>query len=596
MSCTLEDLTDPRIRFEELWVMEKQYCGSMINKMNLIELFLFYFNKSAFPVLFLCLVYIFVFLRICNLFFDKIFFKQIEQMLKRKKLFETEIAIYLVGIPFFLISLPRYLFIIPPTRQMLNLVYCNGFIILGLTILPLQLIFFSKHQIKFLQQFTSVTITYILVFVVFTFVMFANKVMNYLHAAIGFVIIVTYLVFVYYSVEKDQQIELAWKRNHPTSDAEQVIFYPEEPEDEDEEQEEDQEENEDLDDEDAEEEDYDDLISGSELIDDSEDVEEEEPEPEPEPEPKEEDKEQEKLKSQEFDEEEETDDQAMKAQIIDELEEELKEETPYWIKVRRLYINDEDLSSYALDNLITYTIIVVCILTIPSSQNPFVSNGLYYVPLVIGYTGAYYNLFEKVIDSLIAGPFLFLIHLSIRSFIRPKNRFFLDSMAVFVFIWMFIVQSARYSSDIMMFLQFYYDFHVSIRYTFLCIAFIIPFVFFNISMLQRGRVLLAVTCCTIFVAIYPVSMFVFASLHSLLRGMNIFDFNHPDFINTPISYIVPMQEIFVALTCIVYIIYMMLKKSLVGNIFGVSLLLIALCFISSMYSVSQIEYDYGLSN
>lgn len=594
MSCTLEDLTDPRIRLEELWVMEKQYCGNTINKINLIELFLFYFNRSSFPVFFISLVFLFIFFRICNLLFDKIFFSQLDLMVKRKKLFETEIALFIIGIPFFLLNFPRGIWVLAPSRNIINLINSNGLIIMGMTLLPLQLIFFNKNSIKFLQNLTSVTITCILCFVVYVFIIMSNKKMNYFHVALGFVLGSAYLVFVYLSIEKDKMIELAWKRNHPNDEVEQVYFYPEDENDEEEEEEE-QAGEENQTGEEGEEESYGDLISDSELIDDLDDAAEESEvkEPEPEPEIKTEDKEKEALKEQDFDEDDDTNDQDMKAQIIDELEEELKEKVPFWIKVRRLYIDDEFLSTYALDNMITYIIIIGCILFIPSGQNPFVSKRFIVIPLFLGYIFAYYNLFEKKWDSLIGGTFLFLIHLSIRSFMKRNNKLFIDSIAVFVFIWMIIIAANRYFKDLIMFFQFFYDFHVSIKYCILGLTFIVPFMFFNIEMMRRGRTLLAIASNMVFITSFATSIFVSTCIRSLMTGMNIFDYNHPDFLNSPITYIVPLQEIFVALICIVFFIYMMLNKSVVNKIFGLALLLIFLCYGVCVYMVAQLEFNTG---
>ena len=134
---------------------------------------------------------------------------------------------------------------------------------------------------------------------------------------------------------------------------------------------------------------------------------------------------------------------------------------------------------------------------------------------------------------------------------------------------------------------------VSIKYCILGLTFIVPFMFFNIEMMRRGRTLLAIASNMVFITSFATSIFVSTCIRSLMTGMNIFDYNHPDFLNSPITYIVPLQEIFVALICIVFFIYMMLNKSVVNKIFGLALLLIFLCYGVCVYMVAQLEFNTG---
>ena len=568
MSCTLGLLTDSRISFAEKSIIERMYCAPHVCYYNFVQNYLFRFKESLAAVLIILVTSIFLYFRLNKIVFKRLFINQLMDFLETKHLIETEIAAYFFSLPILVIFVITGSFEFQSKRPMNNLIFSTSIIGLGLPLLLSIIILSKRKALKVMRYTTAFSLWTIIGFVVIITAGLIKKVLTYYTVAAVLLLAIVYTIGFLILGKRDKAYEMMTQNGYDTTKVERVHFYPEEINDG---------------------QSY--LAKRKNSIDPKTPV-------------------QSKFTATRLD-LGETDrnadvenemmkvsvlmaqnieKQQLKAKMIEELEEELKEEDPWWVVIRQQYLPDEDMSTYALDNLISYLFVTLLVLTVPSNQNPLVLKGLKVIPLTLGAIAFIFNLSMEFNLVVVVLAIIFVIlYYSFKTCTSETTTLWVDNMIFFLFIWCFIFNVVRLFFDFTLFIRFYYDFKDSEAVAINGIVFITPLVYLNVALQKKGRSVLAfMVTLSVLIKLCLVN-FVYDGFFSLKDNAKTFDIRTSALTLRSATFIIPIQILLLCLWITIIMIIFSITDFKTKKIIAVCSLVICGGYFVGVYAVSLIR-------
>lgn len=567
MSCKIEELTDSRISSPEKWIIEKIYCAPYVYYYNFVEKYLFTFNQSLMVIIMIIALVIFLYLRLNKVIFKSLFINQLFDFLEDHHLIETEISLYFFSLPILTVFIIAETFEYQVKRPMNNLVFSNSIILMSMPIIITIILVMNDRALKVMKNATMLTLFTIIGFVVLAICGLVVGVINYYLVVAAFLLFVTYTVLFGIMGRRDKNFEIMTHNGYDREKIEQVYFYPEEVP--------------------LETNVYSrrketalDLASKSRLTNTRLEIKISSVNPEMEDEMS-------KL-SAIFHQELEKNN--IKAKIIEELEEELKDEDSWFVIERRKYIDDADLSTYALDNLITYVFIIFLVLTVPSHKNPLVVRGLKVIPLTLGAIAFLFNISYSVNIIVFAIAIAFvMLYYSFKACMSENSKAWLDNMIFFFFIWCFILNVVNFFFDFSLFIQFFYDFTEAEADAIKGIVFGTPLIYLTYALIQKKRSVLAFTITISLLTQLAIMHFAVECFWAIQESALLFDIKTVSSFHRSASFLIPIQLLLLTLLSTILLIFFSVTDYKTKKVISVCSLIISIGYIVSVYSVSLIH-------
>lgn len=564
MSCRLEILTDSRISLAERWILEKIYCAPYVNYYNFVENYIFRFNQSLTAVAIIIFIYTFLYLRLNKIIFKSMFINQLLDFLDENNLPETEVCLYFFSIPIIFVFIAGEQFEYAIKRPMNNLVYSCSILLISMPILLATVLLASDKSLKVLKNSTILSLGTILGFIIIIICGLIVGKLTYTLCIIVYLLVIGYSIGYVILGRRDKNFEIMTQNTYDKDKVQQVFFYPDE-------------------------------IAGEFNV-------------------------QSKVKmgtsvdsplkrtigsridlkisgydartDQELEKvstifKENIEKQKLKFKMIEDLEEELKEVDPWWVKERRKYIDDTELSTYMLDNLITYIAVVFLVLTVPSQKNPLVLRGYKFIPLTIGAIACMYNVSKIFNIFIIVFSIVFLIiYYAIKACLSDKAKLWLDNMIFSIFIWCFMFNILRLFFDFTLFIQFFYDFTEGEADAIKGLVYLIPLSYLNYALYQRKRSVLAFNISLAVMIKLALVNFAYDGIKALRINAHTFDIKTKALYYRSATFIIPIQLLALCLLVIILLIFFSVTGFKTKKVIALCLLVIIVGYILSIYTIS----------